>query len=96
MTDYIISVNGTDYPSFSGSLTEGTIEGLSSITNYTFSIRAKNIFGSGPLSTLTNIQTYGVPSKIGPIVISETGTKVKIDWPDQSTWVDNGSPILSF
>lgn len=66
---------------------------ITSSTTYTFKIIPRNIFGSGPSSSLFSIVAADLPDQPVPPVLSQNGTVLKISF---STPLSNGSPVSSF
>lgn len=60
---------------------------------YEVRYRAKNIFGWGPYSDRTPIETIMVPDRPDPVTTEVIGVNVKISWLQPGS---NGSPIASY
>ena len=78
--------SGQTITSVSGNLITGN--------SYSFKVSSINIYGEGPISTDTTVLLATSPSQMNPLVISDSGTNVKIQWTPLSS--GNGSPVTNY
>lgn len=76
-----------------------TISGLTSLSTYSFRVKATNVFGTGPTTLTANVVSatlYGVPSSPGQPTITQTSgsTSIVATWSAPSS--SNGASITAY
>jgi len=69
------------------------VEGLTNNRTYKFKVRAENVYGLGPYSTISAIRPTGIPEGLNPIATNLVGTNILIQW---QAFESKGRTITSY
>jgi hypothetical protein len=73
--------------------TSHTIVGVTEGAHYRFVVRAVNIYGDGPDSTISSIRASDVPSQMSTLTTTRIGLDVRVSWVEP---LHNGAAVTAY